>query len=313
MATMKAIRMHGYGGPEVLSYDDVARPEPGADEVLIRVRAAAVNPVDWKIREGLGKEWFGHQLPFIPGCDLAGIVESAGSAVQGLQPGDAVFGFVNLKRCGAYAEFALATEGEVIRKPQSLDFVHAAAVPVGALTSWQALFDLGHLAAGQRVLIHGAAGGVGSMAVQLAKSKRAFVIGTASARNAQFLRGLGVDQVIDYQAVRFEEAVHDLDVVFDTIGGDTQERSFGVLKKGGVLVSTVSEPPEARCAEVGVQGAMFLVQPNAAQLAEIAQLIEGGKVRPFVETILPLREARQAQELSQGGHTRGKIVLEVGG
>ena len=313
MATMKAIRMHGYGGPEVLSYDDVARPEPGADEVLIRVRAAAVNPVDWKIREGLGKEWFGHQLPFIPGCDLAGVVESAGPEVKGLQPGDAVFGFVNLKRCGAYAEFALATEGEVIRKPESLDFVHAAAVPVGALTSWQALFDLAHLAAGQRVLIHGAAGGVGSMAVQLAKSKRAFVIGTASARNAQFLRGLGVDQVIDYQAVRFEEAVHDLDVVFDTIGGDTQERSLLVLKKGGVLVSTVSEPPEARCAAVGVQGAMFLVQPNAAQLAEIAQLIEGGKVRPFVETILPLREARQAQELSHGGHTRGKIVLEVGG
>jgi NADPH:quinone reductase-like Zn-dependent oxidoreductase len=313
MATMKAIRMHGYGGPDVLSYDDVARPEPAADEVLIRVRAAAVNPVDWKIREGLGKEWFGHQLPFIPGCDLAGIVESVGPAVKGLQPGDAVFGFVNLKRCGAYAEFALATEGEVIRKPESLDFVHAAAVPVGALTSWQALFDLGHLAAGQRVLIHGAAGGVGSMAVQLAKSKRAFVIGTASARNAQFLRGLGVDQVIDYQAGRFEEAVHDLDVVFDTIGGDTQERSLSVLKKGGVLVSTVSEPPEARCAAAGVQGAMFMVQPNAAQLAEIAQLIEAGKVRPFVETVLPLREARQAQELSQGGHTRGKIVLEVGG
>ena len=313
MATMKAIRMHGYGGPEVLSYDDVARPEPAADEVLIRVRAAGVNPVDWKIREGLGKEWFGHQLPLIPGCDLAGVVESAGPKVKGLRPGDAVYGFVNLKRCGAYAEFALATEGEVIRKPESLDFIHAAAVPVGALTSWQALFDLAHLAAGQRVLIHGAAGGVGSMAVQLAKSKRAFVIGTASARNAQFLRGLGVDQVIDYRTARFEEAVHDLDVVLDTIGGDTQERSLSVLKKGGVLVSTVSEPPEAQCAAAGVQGAMFMVQPNAAQLAEIAQLIEAGKVRPFVETVLPLREACQAQELSQGGHTRGKIVLEVGG
>lgn len=313
MATMKAIRMHGYGGLDVLSYDEVVRPEPGADEVLVRVRAAGINPVDWKIREGLGKEWFGHQLPLIPGCDLAGVVESVGPKVKGLQPGDPVYGFVNLKRCGAYAEFALATEGEVIRKPETLDFVQAAAVPVATLTSWQALFDIAHLAAGQRVLIHGAAGGVGSMAVQLAKAKGAWVAGTASARNAQFLRDFCVDQVIDYQAVRFEEAVRDLDVVLDTIGGDTQARSFGVLKKGGVLVSTVGEPEEARCAEFGVQGVMFLVQPNAAQLAEIAQLIEAGKVRPYVETILPLTEARRAQELSQTGHTRGKIVLEVGG
>ena len=313
MATMNAIRMHGYGGLDVLSYDEVVRPEPGADEVLIRVRAAAVNPVDWKIREGLGKEWFGHQLPFIPGCDLAGVVESVGPKVKGLHPGDSVYGFVNLKRCGAYAEFALATEGEVIRKPESLDFVQAAAVPVAALTSWQALFDIAQLAAGQKVLVHGAAGGVGSMAVQLAKAKGAWVAGTASARNAQFLRELGVDQVIDYQAVRFEETVRDLDMVLDTMGGDTQARSFGVLKKGGVLVSTVSDPSEALCAKFGVQGVRFMVQPSAAQLAEIAQLIEAGKVRPHVETILPLAEARRAQELSQTGHTRGKIVLEVGG
>lgn len=313
MATMKAIRMHGYGGLDVLSYEEVARPEPGADEVLVRVRAAGVNPVDWKIREGLGKEWFGHQLPFIPGCDLAGVVESVGPKVKGLQPGDAVYGFVNLKRCGVYAEYALATESEVIRKPETLDFVQAAAVPVAALTSWQALFEIAQLVAGQRVLIHGAAGGVGSMAVQLAKAKGAWVAGTASARNTQFLRDFCVDQVIDYQAVRFEEAVRDLDVVLDTIGGDTQARSFGVLKKGGVLVSTVSEPEEALCTEFGVQGVMFLVQPSATQLAEIAQLIEAGKVRPYVETILPLTEARRAQELSQTGHTRGKIVLEVGG
>lgn len=312
MATMKAIRMHGYGGLDVLSYDDVLQPEPGAGEVLVRVHAAGVNPVDWKIREGLGREWFGHRLPFIPGCDLAGVVESVGPAVKGLQPGEAVFGFINLKRCGAYAEFALATEGEVIRKPETLDFVHAAAVPVGALTSWQAFFDIAHLAAGQRVLVHGAAGGVGSMAVQLAKAKGAFVVGTASAHNIKFLRKLGVDQVIDYQAVRFEEVVRDLDMVLDTIGGDTQERSFWVLKKRGVLVSTVSEPPEALCTKFGVQGARFMVQPNTAQLTEIALLIEAGKVRPFVETVLPLAEARRAQELSQGGHTRGKIVLEIG-
>ncbi len=311
MTMMKAVRMQEYGGPDVLVYEDASRPEPAAGEVLVRVHAAGVNPVDWKIREGFGREWFGHRMPLVPGCDLAGVVESVGAEVKGFKPGDAVYGYVNLKRCGAYAEFALATEGEVTHKPKALDFLRAAAVPVGALTSWQGLFDIARLTAGQRVLIHGAAGGVGSMAVQLAKAKGAFVAGTASSRNAQFLRELGVDQVIDYQAARFEEAVRDLDVVFDTIGGDTQERSFRVLKKGGVLVSTVSEPSEATARAHGVTAAMVMVQPSAAQLAEITLLIEAGKVKPFVETVLPLAEARRAQELSQSGHTRGKIVLQV--
>ncbi len=312
MTTMKAVRMHAYGGTDVLFHEDAPRPEPAADEVLVRVRAAGVNPVDWKIREGLGREWFGHRLPFVLGCDLAGVVESAGARVERFKPGDAVYGYVNLKRCGSYADFAVATEAEVALKPVVLDFVQAAAVPVGALTPWQALFGIANLSAGQRVLVHAAAGGVGSMAVQLAKAKGVFVAGTASARNAQFLRDLGVDQVIDYQSVRFEEMVHDLDVVFDTIGGDTQERSFGVLRKGGTLVSTVSEPPAALCDRFGVKGAMLLVQPSAAQLAEISSLIEAGKVRPFVETVLPLSDARKAHELSQSGHTRGKIVLAVG-
>jgi NADPH:quinone reductase-like Zn-dependent oxidoreductase len=311
MAMMKAIRMRGYGGPEVLSYEDIPVPKVNADEILVRVHAAGVNPVDWKIRTGFGKEWFGHELPFVLGCDLAGVVESVGAGVKRFKPGDAVFGYVNLGRCGAYAERAIALESEIAPKPATLGFIEAAALPVAALTAWQALFDIAQLSVGQQVLIHAAAGGVGSMAVQLAKAKGSFVSGTASARNAQFLRDLGVDRVIDYASQRFEEAVRDQQVVLDTIGGDTQERSFRVLKKGGILVSAVSEPPEAACREFGVKGSMVMVQPSALQLAEIGRMIDAGKIRSIVETVLPLSDARQAHDLSQSGHVRGKIVLKA--
>ena len=311
METMKAVRMYSYGGSEVLVYEDVPKPQPGADEVLIRIYAATVNSVDWKIRDGYGKDRYGHQLPHILGCELAGVVEAVGAEVKRLKPGDAVYGYTSLRREGTYAEFIAAKESEVTLKPSTLDFIQAAAVPVGALTSWQALFDIAHLETGQKVLIHAAAGGVGSMAVQLAKAKGAYVIGTASARNADFLRELGVDEAIDYQATRFEDVVHDVDVVFDTIGGETQERSFSVLKPDGVLVSAVSPPSQSR-GEVGnITTAMVVVQPNAAQLNEIAALIDSGKVQPFVETVLPLSQVKQAHELSQGGRTRGKIVLQI--
>jgi NADPH:quinone reductase-like Zn-dependent oxidoreductase len=305
--TMKAVRMHSYGGTEVLAYEDVPQPEPAADEVLIHVHAAAVNPVDWKIRDGFGKETFGHQLPHILGCDVAGVVESVGAEVKRLKPGDAVYGYLSLRREGTYAEFVAAKESEVTLKPFPLDFVQAAAIPVGALTAWQAIFDIAQLAPGQKILIHAAAGGVGSMAVQLAKAKGAHVIGTASARNADFLRELGVDEVIDYQTTKFEDVVRNVDVVFDTIGGETQARSFGVLKQGGVLVSAVSPPPESDHVKV----AMVMVQPNAAQLDEVTRLIDAEKVKPFVETVLPLNEVRRAHEISQIGRTRGKIVLQV--
>lgn len=311
METMKAVRMYSYGGSEVLLYEDVPKPQPAADEVLIRIYAAAVNPVDWKIRGGYGKDRYGHQLPHILGCDLAGVVEAVGAEVKRLKPGDAVYGYSSLRREGTYAEFIAAKESEVTLKPSTLDFIQAAAVPVGALTSWQALFEIAHLETGQKVLIHAAAGGVGSMAVQLAKAKGAYVIGTASARNADFLRELGVDEAIDYQATRFEDVVHDVDVVFDTIGGETQERSFSVLKPFGVLVSAVSPPSQSR-GEVGnITTAIVVVQPNAAQLNEIAALIDSGKVQPLVETVLPLSQVKQAHELSQGGRTRGKIVLQI--
>lgn len=310
MATMKAVRIHSYGGPETLVYEDAPVPEPAADEVLIRVHAASVNPVDWKIRDGYGKENFKHNLPLILGWDVAGTIEAIGSQVQQFKEGDAVYGYTSLLRDGAYAEFIVAKPTEIALKPTTLDFVQSAALPVVALTAWQALFDTADLTANQRVLIHGASGGVGSIAVQLAKHKGAYVIGTASARNADFLRQLGTDEIIDYQSTQFETVVRDVDVVLDTIGGDTQERSFGVLRKDGWLVSIVSPPSQEKAAQYGVRSTMLGNKPNAAQLGEIAKLVDSGKLYIHVETVLPLSEARQAHEMSQSGRTRGKIVLQ---
>jgi NADPH:quinone reductase-like Zn-dependent oxidoreductase len=311
MATMKAVRIHTQGGPETLVYEDAPRPTPLTNEVLIRVRAASVNPVDWKIRDGYGKEIFNHQMPLILGWDVAGTIEAVGPEVDKFKLGDPVYGYTSLLRDGAYAEFAIAKQEEIALKPASLDFVEAAAVPVAALTAWQAMFDTANLEENQKVLIHAASGGVGSIAVQLAKAKGVYVIGTASARNADFVRELGVDEFIDYQATQFETVVHDVDVVLDTIGGDTQVRSFGVLRKDGFLVSIVEPPSEELAAQHGVRSKMVGVLPNGTQLSEIAALIDSGKVKPFVETVLPLSEARQAHEMSKSGRTRGKIVLQV--
>jgi NADPH:quinone reductase-like Zn-dependent oxidoreductase len=313
MATMKAVRIHSYGGPEVLTYEDAPRPSAGAGQVLIRVEAAGVNPVDWKIRDGALQAMLRHRLPLVLGWDVAGVVEAAGPGVTRFKPGDTVFAYLDLSRDGAYAEYAVAAEDEVATKPAAVDFVAAAALPVAALTSWQALFDQAHLAAGQKVLIHAASGGVGSVAVQLARWKGAHVVGTASGRNADFVRRLGADEFIDYTAGRFEDRVRDADVVFDTVGGETQERSFAVLRKGGVLVSIVSPPAPEKAAAHGVRALWFGAQPSGRQLAEVARLVDGGKVRPQVEAVLPLAEARRAHEQSQTGRTRGKIVLRVRG
>ncbi|MBD2013033.1 NADP-dependent oxidoreductase [Microcoleus sp. FACHB-53] len=308
---MKAVRIHTHGGPETLVYEDAPRPTPLTNEVLIRVRAASVNPIDWKIRDGYGQDIFNHQMPLILGWDVAGTIEAVGPEVDKFKLGDPVYGYTSLLRDGAYAEFIVAKQEEIALKPASLDFIQAAAIPIAALTTWQALFDTAALQVNQKVLIHAASGGVGSIAVQLAKAKGAYVIGTASARNADFVRELGVDEFIDYQSTPFETVVHDVDVVFDTIGGDTQERSFGVLRTGGFLVSIVGAPSQELTAQHDVRSAMLPAQPNATQLSEITQLIDAGKVKPFVETVLPLSQARQAHEMSQSGRTRGKIVLQV--
>jgi NADPH:quinone reductase-like Zn-dependent oxidoreductase len=304
---MKAIRIHQYGGPEELKLEDVPRPQPGAGEVLIRVHAAGVNPIDWKIRAGYVKDFMPVPMPFIPGIDISGVVEATGPGVTRFKKGDEVFGVGG----AGYAEFAVAKESELALKPASLDHVHAAAVPVVASTTWQALFKVAGLKTGQKLLVHGAAGGLGIFAVQFAKAKGARVIGTASGRHQSFLRELGVDEPIDYAKTKFEDVARDVDVVLDTQGGDTQQRSWKVLKKGGVLVSVVQPPSEEEGAKHGVKAVMFRRQANTGELSEIAKLIDSGSVRVVVETVLPLSEARRAQELSQAGHIRGKIVLKA--
>lgn len=309
-ATMKAVRFHEFGGPEVLVLEDAPRPTPSKGEMLVRVHAAAVNPVDWKVRKG-GLKSLHPDFPQIPGFDVSGVVVAAGEGVTRFRVGDAIFAYLNLRRGGAYAEYAIVREDEASAKPAKTDHVHAAAVPLAALTAWQALFDTAHLEAGQTVLIHGAAGGVGSFAVQLAKAKGAKVIGTCSEKNVAFLRDLGADRVVDYEKERFEDAVHDVDVVLDTVGADTLERSFAVVKTGGAIVSIVDRPNEAAAKERSVRASVILVKPDAEELGKIAALVDAGKVRPIVSEVLPLSEARRAQEASATGHTRGKIVLEI--
>jgi NADPH:quinone reductase-like Zn-dependent oxidoreductase len=308
---MKAVRIHSYGGPEVLKYEDAPEPKPGKGEVLIKVYAAGVNPVDWKVREGYLKQAINYPLPLILGWDVAGIVESIGTGVTKFKKGDEIFGKPDLTRNGAYAEYIVVNESDLALKPKSKDFVHSAAVPVTSLTAWQSLFDVAKLEAGQKILIHAAAGGVGSFAVQFAKWKGAYVIGTASKNNLEWLKSIGADETIDYNVVKFEDVVHDMDVVLDTIGGETQNRSWKVLKKGGILVSTVGQPSEKEAEKFGVRCGVGNAVSNPEQLNQIANLIDEGKVNPLVETILPLSEARRAHEISQSGHTRGKSVLKV--
>src|SRR6266436_3216464 len=312
--TMKAIRIHNYGGPEVLKYEDAPRPEPQAGEVLIRVHAAGVNPIDWKVREGHMRDFWPHKFPLILGWDLSGVVEElgAGPAAAGrFKIGDEVYSIPDPTRDGAYADYIVVRESELALKPESLHHIRAAAVPLAALTAWQSLFDTAQLQPGQRVLIHAGSGGVGHFAVQLAKWKGAYVFATASTKNQDLLRELGVDEPIDYTQQRFEDIARNIDIVLDTIGGETQERSWQVLRKGGVLVSLVELPSEEKAKELGVRAAFVAGHPSGAQLTEIAKIIDSGKLAPVIDRILPLSEVRRAHELSQSGHTRGKIALRV--
>jgi len=313
MENMKAVRVHNYGWPEVLRFEDAPRPTPGSGELLIRVYAASVNPLDWKVRAGYMKDYIPLPLPFIPGWDVSGVVEAVGSSVTKFKKGDEVYARPDVAAHGngAYAEYVVAKETETALKPKSIDHVHATTIPVGAVTAWRALFDAAGLKEGQRVLIHGAAGGVGSFAVQLAKWKGAYVIGTASSQNQAFLKELGVDDPVDYEKTRFEELVRDVDVVFDPIGGETQKRSWQTLKKGGILVSIVAPPSEEEANKFGVRSAFLSAKGGSALLAELATLVDSGKIKPMVEKVLPLSEARQAHELNETGHARGKIVLKV--
>ena len=305
---MKAIVINAYGNEDVLNYVDVERPEPKANEVLVQVHVAGVNPVDWKIRDGLG-ERLGLNFPIFLGGEIAGTIEKVGGEVRDLKAGDAVYGIVP---SGGYAEYAIAKIGEMAPKPQSLDFENAAAIPLGALTAWQAMFNLANLSSGQRILITAAAGGVGSLAVQLAKTKGVFVIGMSSGRNEAFVRDLGADEFVDYTKQNFEEVVKDVDVVFDTVGGDTFERAFHTLKKGGFLVTAVQFPSEERAQKFGVKAARVYCKPNAEQLSAISKLVDESRLKAHVSTVLPLSEVKKAHQLSESGRTHGKIVLQIG-
>jgi NADPH:quinone reductase-like Zn-dependent oxidoreductase len=310
---MKAIRIHGRGGPDHLVYEDVPPPHPDPGEVLVRVYAAGVIATELQWDETYQTKAGSPRALPIPGPDLSGVVEEIGSGITALARGDEVYAMLGYGRDGAEAEFTIALPSELAPKPRTLDHVQAAAVPLTALTAWQALFVHARLAAGQTILIHGAAGGVGVFAVQLARWAGAHVIATASARNHDFLRELGASVVIDHTITRFEEAVHGVDFVFDTVGGDTLQRSWQVVKPGGVLLSIVSPRPSfAEAKEYDVHPVWFIVQPNREQLVKIGALIDEGKVRPIIDTVLPLAQARQAYEQGAKGHTQGKIVLRVG-
>jgi len=308
---VKAIHLQGRGGPEHLVYEEALQPHPGPGEVLVRVYATGViaPELTWSATYET-KTGNKRSLP-IPGHDLSGVVEEVGPGVTTITRGAEVYALTAFDRDGAEAEYTIALPGELAPKPRTLDYVQAAAVPLTALTAWQALFEHAGLVAGQTVLIHGAAGGVGVFAVQLARWAGGQVIATSSARNRDFLRELGANQIIDYSTTHFEEVIHDADIVLDTIGGNTLERSYQVVKPGGALVS-VASPPSAEQAKVyGVRPVWFVVEPNREQLIQIGDLIDAGQIRPIIDTVLPLSQARQAYEQGARGHTRGKIILRV--
>jgi NADPH:quinone reductase-like Zn-dependent oxidoreductase len=311
-ATMKAARIHSYGDPTGVKISQAPRPEPGRGQVLVRVKAAGVNPLDWMVAEGKARSWLDHRLPLTLGWELSGTVETLGAEVERLKAGDEIFGMIDLSGDGADAEFAVGDEKVFTLKPRRLDFVAAAAVPVGALTAHQALVDAAELRAGQTVLIHAAAGGVGSMAVQLAKALGARVIGTASgAEHLELIRKLGCDEAIDYKAARFEDRVRDVDVVLDPVSAESQRRSLEVLKKGGILVALTEEPSQDLARQKGVRATMIGVRPDGRRLAEIGKIIDDGKLRPVVQAVFPLARAKEALELSRSRHAAGKIVLTI--
>jgi NADPH:quinone reductase-like Zn-dependent oxidoreductase len=306
---MKAVVAHEYGAPEVLKFEEVPRREPNEDEALVRVIASSVNPADPLTLSGKYAREFGTHLPLIPGYDIAGVVEKTGANVAKLKVGDAVYGYPTFG--GGWAEYITVKEWEVAAKPKSLNFVESAAVPMGALTSWQALVDVAKLQPGQTVLIHGGSGGVGSFAIQIAKARGARVIATASTANQDLLKQLGADVAVDYTKTKFEDVAKDVDAVLDPVGKETLARSYGVVKKGGIVMSLVARPDPAEIKKRGIRGAGISVHPDAEDLAEIAQLIDAGKIKPIVTQVLPLSEAIAAQQQAATHHTRGKVVLRI--
>lgn len=315
---MKAMVIDGFGGADKLHWAEVETPAPGPGEVLIKLAATSVNPVEWKIREGYLAKAFPHHFPLILGWDAAGTVAALGAGVSGFTVGEKVFAYCRKPEVqwGTYAEYVVMDAAAVAPAPANLSLEEAATLPLVGLTSWQAMFDTAQLSAGQTVLIHAGAGGIGSLAIPLAKARGARVLTTARAANHDYVRALGADLAIDYTTRPFADAVRQavpegVDVVFDTMGGTTQADSWATLKTGGFLVSIVDRPDQAAAAAKGLRAAYVFVSPNGAELREIAALVEAGKVNPPAIEILPLERAADAQEQSRAHHVRGKIVLKI--
>jgi NADPH:quinone reductase-like Zn-dependent oxidoreductase len=307
---IRKVRIHRFGGPEVLQIDSLEPSLPDASQVLVSVKAASINPVDFKIRNGQYPAVKEDRLPYALGRDVSGVVEKCGAQATRFKVGDEVFGIVGIGG-GGYAEQAVLDQKAITRKPRGLDHIHAGAIPLAGQTAWQGLFRHGGLKSGQSVLIHGGSGGVGHFAVQFAKAKGARVLTTVSTRNVPFARGLGADVVIDYKTQRFEEQARDLDMVFDLIDGETRERSWSLLKPGGVLVSTLTEPSQETAARYGVRALRYTVEADGGELEEIGELAASGKVKPHVQRTFRLEEASQAMAAVEHGEAVGKIVLNL--
>jgi NADPH:quinone reductase-like Zn-dependent oxidoreductase len=304
---VKAIRIHSYGNSGELKLEDVPNPSIRGDEALVQVRAAGVNPFDWKVREGYFKDWMPATFPLTLGVDFAGEIAQVGKDVRDFKAGDKVFGFAS----GAYSEFVTVPEKGLVRMPKTLDYESSASLPTPGVTSYQLVMDVVRAAKGLRVLVHGAAGSVGSLAVQFARLQGAQVLATASGRDAEYLKGLGVEQVIDYRTERFDEKLKDLDAVIDLIGGETLARSYAVVKRGGIVVSAAGMTDSAEAGRREIRAMNFVAKQDPSHLAQVARLVDQGVLKPRVGRILPLAEARQAQDLSQKGSSGGKIVLRV--
>lgn len=309
---MKAVRIHEYGDASVLRFEEAPRPVCEADDVLIRVVGSSVNPVDWKIRRGYLKEMIPYAMPMIPGWDVSGVVEEIGAKVSRFRVGDAVYSRPDITRNGTYAEWIAVRESEVAFKPRTVSHIAAAVLPLAGITAWEGLVNVGKVSPGQRVLVHAAAGGVGSLAVQIAKAHGAHVIGTGSGANRALIESLGADEFVDYRTTRLADAVRDVDLVLDTMGGETQEASWGVMAPGGLLVSMVSDPAEVVAGWPSLRGAFIFIGPDVPVLERLAALVDEGRLRPVISAEFALRDIRKAHALSEAGHVRGKIALHVG-
>jgi NADPH:quinone reductase-like Zn-dependent oxidoreductase len=310
---MKAVVIEKFGGLDELKVRDVPMPEVRERDLLVEVRAAAVNPVDWKIREGYLKGRADFRFPLVLGLDVAGVVKETGAKASRFKAGDEVMSRTDMQRSGTYAEYVAVDEGIVARKPRNLSFEEAASIPLAGLTAWQALVDRAAVKAGDRVLIHAGAGGVGSLGIQIAKARGAHVAATCGTSNVEFVKGLGADEAVDYTKDDFSAVLKGYDVVLDTMGGEVYRKSFEVLKKGGVVVSLLERPDEALARKKGVRADYLFMQPDAKELEELGGLLEAGKIRPVVGKAFSLEQMKEAHRLSASHHARGKIVIRVKG